>query len=158
MNTKPKNLEEKREDIYCASGCGCSYPNGDGLHEGSCVWEGEEIRRQSSLPKNLEELRGELIEKFKNEIYGENDALFDRNGNNVSHQVEYFLNSTITRIAEETLEAVEERCCENCYHDIESGVVLTLYKCEDCLCHSHKTIQQQKTKAEEWLKGGGVEG
>ena len=25
-------------DSYCTSGCGCAFPNGDGSHEGSCVW------------------------------------------------------------------------------------------------------------------------
>lgn len=26
-------------------------------------------------------------------------------------------------------------CCEKCYHDIENGVVFTLFHCEDCPCH-----------------------
>lgn len=42
MNAVLKMLEEKIEGkgkMYCTSGCGCSYPSGDGSHERSCVWE-----------------------------------------------------------------------------------------------------------------------
>jgi hypothetical protein len=33
----------------------------------------------------------EKLKEFRDEIYGENDALFDRKGNNVSQQVENFI-------------------------------------------------------------------
>ena len=29
----------------------------------------------------------------------------------------------------------ETKCCEKCYHDIENGVVFTLFQCQDCSCH-----------------------
>lgn len=30
----------------CKSGCACSYPNGNGLHEFQCVWEGKECCKE----------------------------------------------------------------------------------------------------------------
>ena len=60
--------------------------------------------------KNIEE---EILEEFKNEIYGEDDALFDRNGNNVSQQVENIIKQALSRhrqhILEEILKFVKER-------------------------------------------------
>ena len=34
----------------------------------------------------------------------------------------------------------EKRCCDKCYHDIENGIVFTIFQCEECPCH--KAIAQ----------------
>jgi len=34
----------------------------------------------------------------------------------------------------------EKKCCDKCYHDIENGIVFTIFQCEECPCH--KAIAQ----------------
>lgn len=34
-----KKLGWDNDPMYCTSGCGCAYPNGDGSHEFGCVWK-----------------------------------------------------------------------------------------------------------------------
>jgi hypothetical protein len=51
----------------------------------------------------------EMLEEFRDEIYGDDDALFDREGNNVSRQVENWLSKRIDRVRQ------EERECLGCH-------------------------------------------
>ena len=52
------------DEYYCTSGCGCSYPSGNGMHERSCVWE-----RDENSPVSLERsrLRTAIIKLFRGE-------------------------------------------------------------------------------------------
>ena len=43
-----------------------------------------------------------ILEEFENEFYKRDDALFDRQGNNISFQVENFLKSSLEKIQKET--------------------------------------------------------
>ena len=48
------------------------------------------------------------IERFRDDIYKDNDALFDRNGNNVSRQVENWIKNSLTKIHKQTRKEVIE--------------------------------------------------
>ena len=54
----------------------------------------------------------EKLKEFRDEVYGENDALFNRKGNNVSQQVENFILQALQeqeeRIKQEILQIVIE--------------------------------------------------
>lgn len=54
----------------------------------------------------------EKLKEFRDEVYGENDALFDRKGNNVSQQVENFILQALQeqeeRIKQEVREKIEK--------------------------------------------------
>lgn len=56
------------------------------------------------MPRNnLKELEKKILEEFRNKIYGKEDALFDRVGNNVSRQVENYLLDFARQVAKETI-------------------------------------------------------
>ena len=44
----------------------------------------------------------------------------------------------------------EKRCCDKCYHDIENGIVFTIFQCEECPCH--KAIAQALAEDRERVK------
>ncbi len=48
-----------------------------------------------------------VIAEFRNDIYGDSDALFDRSGNNVSTQVENWLKEKLTTLQTQHREEVE---------------------------------------------------
>lgn len=49
---------------YCKSGCGCPEPYGDGSHEFSCVWSGEN-EWHSKMHRMIDALaEGKSIEEF----------------------------------------------------------------------------------------------
>lgn len=58
--------------------------------------------------KIKDKLKKEILENFRNEIYREDDALFDKSGNNISRQIENFLDHTIDRVREEEREKIKE--------------------------------------------------
>ena len=47
--------------------------------------------------------------QFRDEIYGKDDALFDRNGNNVSQQVENSIQDLLDKQREEIKEKIEKK-------------------------------------------------
>ena len=68
----------------------------------------EELLKEKYMSSYIEE----KLKEFRDEIYGENDALFDRKGNNVSQQVENFILQALQeqeeRIKQEILQIVIE--------------------------------------------------
>lgn len=49
-----------------------------------------------------------ILEEFRNKIYGKEDALFDRSGNNVSLQVENFLKKALQQKERECQSKIKE--------------------------------------------------
>lgn len=50
--------------------------------------------KKQSIPQEVEE----KLKEFRDEIYGESDALFDRAGNNISTQVESWLTQALLSV------------------------------------------------------------
>ena len=57
-------VPEELQEYECQSGCGCSYPNGDGSHEFGCAWK----PNSEAITKNG--FRKELLSNIKNYMDG----------------------------------------------------------------------------------------
>ena len=79
------------------------------------------------MTKNIKQIKKEMLEEFRNNTYGKNDALFDRSGNNVSRQVEDFLLQLIDTTIKQTLEGVEKNLkrYKNDEYKTDNMVILT---------------------------------
>ena len=51
----------------------------------------------------------EILEEFRNKIYREEDALFDRRGNNVSLEVENFIKQKLIETQQKTKQEIIEK-------------------------------------------------
>jgi AAA+ ATPase superfamily predicted ATPase len=60
-----------------------------------------------------------ILEEFRGTIYGADDALFDREGNNVSRQVENFILKALEKQKSEILKEIEEMPYEKAF-DLKS--------------------------------------
>jgi len=54
----------------------------------------------------MNKLIDEILKEFRNKIYGKDDALFDRSGNNVSQQVENVLIELLSKAVAQALDEV----------------------------------------------------
>lgn len=82
-----------------------------------------------------------ILKRFRDEIYGEDDALFDRERNNVSTQVENELINSIKQAFEET--RFKELTREDQIKMFISSKEVNIY---------NGLIKDQEKSQEEWLK------